>query len=239
MGDLTESDAWDLEQLRLAAELVGDTEGRRRPPRHRPGDPFIKGPIPYVWLASASRLPGAGLQVAMVYRFYRSRFRFKRRRLRWGVPDVAKGLRISVRSTRRGLHAAELAGLLSASRKPGCKLAVSILDLPVPKAGPKRRPLYGPIPWSWWLPASRLPGKSLQVASVCWLLAGWCRSADFELALDGWAEFGLSRFSASRGLDELERAGLVSVTNRSGRSPVVTILELGLVRADIENERVG
>ena len=73
----------------------------------------------------------------------------------------------------------------------GCKLAVSVLDLPEPEAGSKRRPLYGPIPWSWWLPASRLPGKTLQVASVCWLLAGWKRSAEFELALDDWAEFGL------------------------------------------------
>jgi hypothetical protein len=119
-------------------------------------------------------------------------------------------LRISNRSARHGLHAAELAGLLAVDREPGCKLAVSILDLPEPKAGPKCQPLYGPIPWSWWLPASRLPGRSLQVASVCWLLVGWGRSADFELALDGWAEFGLSRFSASRGLDRLESADLVS-----------------------------
>ena len=44
-------------------------------------------------------------------------------------------------------------------REPGCKLAVSVLDLPGPETGPRRRPLYGPIPWSWWLPASRLPGK--------------------------------------------------------------------------------
>jgi hypothetical protein len=56
-------------------------------------------------------------------------------------------------------------------------------------------------------------------------LAGWNRSAEFELALDDWAEFGLTRFSASRGLIELERAELVSVGRMPGRSPVVTILE--------------
>ena len=189
-----------------------------------PGDPFIKGPIPYAWIASACRLPGAGLRVAMAFRFLCCRFR---RGNRWGLDAIAKGLGISVDSARRGLHSAELAGLLAVEREPGCKLAVSVLDLPEPEAGPKRRPLYGPIPWSWWLPASRLPGKSLQVASVCWLLAGWERSADFELALDDWAEFGLSRFSASRGLDELERAGLVSVDRTPGRSPVVTILDVG------------
>jgi hypothetical protein len=111
------------------------------------------------------------------------------------------------------------------ARELGRKLAVSVSDLPGPEAGPTHRPLYGPVPWAWWLPASRLPGKSLRVASVCWLLAGWERSADFELALDGWAEFGLSRFSASRGLDTLERAGLVSAVRRPGRSPVVSILD--------------
>jgi hypothetical protein len=102
---------------------------------------------------------------------------------------------------------------------------VSVLALPDPEAGPERRPLYGPIPWSWWLQASRLPGKSLQVGAVCWLLAGWNRSAEFELVIDDRAEFGLSRFSASRGLDELERAELVSVDRMPGRPPIVTILD--------------
>jgi hypothetical protein len=110
-------------------------------------------------------------------------------------------------------------------REPGCKLVVSVLNLPDPEPGPKRRPLYGPIPWSWRLPASRLPGKSLEVGAVCWLLAGWNRSAEFELALDDRAEFGLSRFSASRGLDTLEWVGLVSAMRVPGRSPVVLILD--------------
>jgi hypothetical protein len=94
---------------------------------------------------------------------------------------------------------------------------VSILDVPEANHRPKRRPLYGPTPWSWWLPASRLPGKALPVGATCWLLADWERLAEFELALNGWSEFGLSRFSASRGLDTLERAGLVTLVRRSGR----------------------
>src|SRR5271166_59668 len=221
-----ETNDWDLKRLRLPAELVGDVQGRRRPPRHRSGDPLIKGPIPFAWIASACRLPGSGLHVAMAYRFHSRRFRFRRGR-HWGLDDVAVGLRISANSVRRGLHAAELAGLLAVEREPGCKLAVSVLDLPGPESRPERRPLYGPIPWQWWLPASRLPGRSLHVGVVCWLLAGWERSAGFELALEGWADLGLSRFSASRGLDELERTGLVSVGRTPGRSPLVTILDVG------------
>jgi hypothetical protein len=225
MSGQPESNSWDLDRLRVPAEVFAGTVGRTRPPRHQPGDPFIKGPIPYSWIAPACRLPGAGFQVAMAYRFFRSRFRFKRRGLRRGLQDVAKGLRISDDSARRGLHSAELTGLLAVEREPSCKLVVSVLAVPDPEPGPKRRPLYGPIPWSWWLPASRLPGKSLQVGAVCWLLAGWNRSAKFELALHDLAEFGLSRFSASRGLDTLERAGLVSAIQEPGRFPVVLILD--------------
>ncbi len=40
------------------------------------------------------------------------------------------------------------------------------------------------------------------------------------------AEFGLSRFSSSRGLDELERAEQVSVSRMPGSSPIVTILDV-------------
>jgi DNA-binding transcriptional ArsR family regulator len=160
------ADVWDLDRLRLPAERVGNLETRRLPPRHRAGDPFIRGPVPHSWIASACRLTGAGLRVAMAYRFFCCRFR---RSNRWGLDAIANGLRITCRSARRGLHAAELAGLLAVERESGCKLV--------------------------------------------------------ELALDGWAEFGLSRFSASRGLDTLEGAGLVSVARRPGRSRDVLVLD--------------
>jgi hypothetical protein len=64
---------------------------------------------------------------------------------------------------------------------------------------------------------------------VCSL--GWNRSAEFELALDDRAEFGLSRFPASRGFDELERAELVSAGRMPGQPPIVTILDANAVNA--------
>jgi DNA-binding transcriptional ArsR family regulator len=219
---LIDTDDWDLEQFRSSPGMTGAAGFRRKLPRHQPRDPFIKGPIPYTWMVMACRLSGSGLQVAMFHRFLCSRFRSRNR---WGLDKIARGLRISEDSARRGLHVAELAGLLSVVRKPGCKRVVSVSDLAESDGRPTHRPLYGPIPWTWWLPASRLPGRSLQVASVLWLLAGWERSADFELASDDWAEFGLSRSSASRGLDELERAGLIAAVRRHGRTPMVSILD--------------
>jgi hypothetical protein len=117
------------------------------------------------WIASVCRLPGSGLQVTMTYRFLCCRFRLGNRR---GVDAIVNGLRITSRSSRRGLRQAELAGLLAVEREPGSKLIVSVLEF----RGSERWPLYGPIPRTWWLLDSRLLRESLQVASVCSLLAG-------------------------------------------------------------------
>jgi hypothetical protein len=216
-------DPFSLDSLRLPTEALGSRSTRKALPRHKPGDPFIKGPIAYAWITLACRLTGSGLSVTMAFRFYANRFRYKRRGIRWGLVQIADGLRVSFKAAQRGLRAAEIAGLVSVSRQPGHKITASTLDLPVIEGAPKRKPLIGPIPWSWWLPASQLPGRALQVAVICWLLAGWERSAEFQFVVEDWAEFGLSRSSASRGLQMLERAGLVSVVRTQGKSPTVTL----------------
>jgi hypothetical protein len=221
---MLDSDPFDLESLRLSDSTLGSVAFRKRPPRHRRGDPFLKGPIPFAWIASACRLPGSGFHVAMSCRFQAKRFGFSRGR-RWGMGDIAEGLRISDDSARRGLHAAERARLVSVVRELGCKPTITILEFVGSDAESKRRPLFGPIPWSWWAPASRLPGRALQTAAICWLLAGWEKSAEIELAWGDWSEFGLSRSSAYRGLDALAQGGLVEVVRQPGRSPIVTILD--------------
>ena len=222
-----DDDPWDLDRLRLPAELVGVSVPRKRPPRHRHGEAFLRGPIAFSWVASACRLPGIGLHVALALRFLRDRFRRGRDR-RWTLDGLSQGLQVSPDSVRRGLHACERAGLLSVARKPGCKIIaadVAILKLSEGKTVSNHRPLYGPIPWAWLLPALRLSGPALQVAMACWIMVGWERSAEFELGLSAWAELGLSRFSAGRGLECLRGSGLVSVARRSGRSPSVSILD--------------
>ena len=35
----------------------------RRPPRHKPGEKFLKGPVPLRWLTRAARLPGRSLHL--------------------------------------------------------------------------------------------------------------------------------------------------------------------------------
>jgi hypothetical protein len=74
---------------------------------------------------------------------------------------------------------------------------------------------------------------------VCWLVGGWERSAEFRLSLGEWSHFGLSQTSASRGLAELERAGLVLVERSPGRSSGVTILDVGDTRPTVRSTVCG
>src|SRR5688572_17273799 len=39
---------------------------RKAPPRHKPGARFLKGPVPWVWLRVALRLPGRALHLGIV-----------------------------------------------------------------------------------------------------------------------------------------------------------------------------
>ena len=93
--------------------------------------------------------------------------------------------------------------------------------LPRHKAGEKF--LRGPIPWPWLETAGRLPGKTLHVAMVLWLLAGIARRRTVRWAPAIAATLGIGRHAAYRGLAALEAAGLITVDRRNGRCPVVTV----------------
>ena len=128
-------------------------------------------------------------------------------------------LETSPRTVKRGLRT--LRGRLVDVTPTGHKSSWAVEE--VPDDPIDSRSLRGPIPWAWWAAASRLPNPSLRVGAVCWIISGRERSAEFNLGMDRWAELGLSRFAITRGLRELERVDLISVSRRSGRSPVVSI----------------
>lgn len=211
-------DPFDPARLRLSDERVG----RVGPPRHAEGEPFLRGPIAFDWVGRAAMLAGPGFSLAMLCRFLRDRFPIRPKR--YSLAEYASGVGASVWTVRRAFREAERAGLVSIDREPGRKPAVAIIEPTEAEASSDRPPLYGPIPWSWWHRTLRLPGKAPQVAGACWLAAGWERSGTVELPLGGWAELGLSRQAAGRGLDALERAGLVEVRRSAGRPPVVRLL---------------
>lgn len=85
--------------------------------------------------------------------------------------------------------------------------------------------LQGPIPLAWLTTAGRLPGQALHVGIGLWFRAGLRKSATVALSQATLREFGVTRWSAYRGLRELERAGLVNVRRSRGRLARVTLLE--------------
>lgn len=127
-------DTLDLDAFRAPSD-GNDRAPRpqRRLPRHRPGEAFLKGPIPWDWLQAAMELPGRALHVALLLWkeagcLYRRTVRF---RLSGAVPFCG-----SVYSARRGVRALEAAGLVSISRLPGRSLEVTLLECSAAEPAP-------------------------------------------------------------------------------------------------------
>ena len=94
------------------------------------------------------------------------------------------------------------------------------------KVQPQRiegRFLKGPIALSWLLPAIRLPGKAANLALAIRYASGLHKKDTVHLSPSMLREFGISRFSAYRALNQMISAGLVVATRRRGRAAEVTI----------------
>ena len=103
----------------------------KRPPRHRRGEPFLKGPIPWPWLAAAARLPGKALQVAVL--LWREAGCRRSRTIPFCL-SRAGPLGVKEDSARRALRRLEVAGLVSVRHPAGRGLEVTLLDQA--RAGP-------------------------------------------------------------------------------------------------------
>jgi hypothetical protein len=79
----------------------------------------------------------------------------------------------------------------------------------------------------WLTSAAQLPGKSLHLAVALLVLAQAKNTRQVELSNSMSQKFGLNRNAKYRAFGWLEEAGLVRVTRKIGRSPVVTILDHG------------
>jgi hypothetical protein len=86
--------------------------------------------------------------------------------------------------------------------------------------------LRGPIPMPWLRRAASQPGKALAVGIEVLHLVGMKKTMRVALNLSRMRDAGVSRWTASRGLAALEKAGLVAVKRHPGRRPVVTVLRL-------------
>jgi hypothetical protein len=60
----------DPKRLKLGQQdLVPKKTNRAKAPRHKPGEKFLKGPVPLNWLSRAGQLPGKSLHVGVVLWF--------------------------------------------------------------------------------------------------------------------------------------------------------------------------
>jgi hypothetical protein len=110
------------------------------------------------------------------------------------------------------------------------RLSEERFQSPTLKGPPKplrhRRFLKGPIPWDWLEKAAQLPGKALAVGMALWLWAGMKRSRRLSLSISSLSAMGVKRNAGYRAMNELERAGLISVVRHTGRKPKVTLLDV-------------
>jgi hypothetical protein len=123
------NDPFDLDALRapdadLAALL---SRPSRKPPRHRNGTAFLKGPIPWPWLKRACRLPGKALHVALL--LWKEAGCRNNRTVSLCLARAA-ALGMHPDTARRGLRALAKANLVSIRNRPGRALEITLLEAP-------------------------------------------------------------------------------------------------------------
>jgi len=126
-------DPFDIDRLRIPStgspsvnvSLVPSQPPRLKAPRHKPGELFLKGPIPWCWLEKAARLPGKALAVGVVAWHLHGLRRSNTFRME---PSKARSLGLSPRVMRRGLKALEGAGLLAVDRHRGRSPELTLLN---------------------------------------------------------------------------------------------------------------
>ena len=98
----------------------------KRPPRHRQGEKFLKGPIPWKWIVRAAYLSGKALHVAIAIWFLAG---IGRNRIIKLSNKVVIALGISRFAKGRALKELERAGLVAIKRNNGSSPLITILEV--------------------------------------------------------------------------------------------------------------
>ena len=117
-------DSFNLESLALP-NRGGGCPVSRKPPRHRQGEKFLKGPIPWEWLTQAAKLPGKAFEVGIALWFLAG---VQRKRTVTLSGSALRDLEVSRFAGYRALSALEKTGLVSVQRHPGRNPIVTILE---------------------------------------------------------------------------------------------------------------
>ena len=120
-------DTFNPKNFSLPSNLFESTNTNQAPPKHKPGEKFLKGPIPLEWLCMAARQPGKSLHVAVAIWFLAG-ITYKKTITLQGT--ILRALGVSRHAAYRALQALEKAGLVTAKRHPGRFPVVTIKSIP-------------------------------------------------------------------------------------------------------------
>ena len=115
----------DLEHLRFRREGKPSPSHPKKRPRLRPGERFLKGPVPLAWLAQAGKLPGKCLHLGNVLWFLVG---LKNARTVQLLSSELTRFGVSRQAKYRALHRLENAGLVTVERHLGRNPVVTILE---------------------------------------------------------------------------------------------------------------
>lgn len=120
-------DPFEPANLRLPTTDRPTVARSKKPPRHRAGERFLKGPIPWPWLEQAARLAGKALAVGLLLWLEAGC-----RKARTVPLCLRRGEQMGVnrQAVRRALRSLEVAGLVAVERNAGRCLAVTLLEAP-------------------------------------------------------------------------------------------------------------
>jgi DNA-binding MarR family transcriptional regulator len=113
-----------MKQTPLSGILAASTKPIPKAPRHNHGEKFIKGPIPWGWIAQAANLSGGALKVSLA--IWQLAGMKKSRKVKLSNRILGE-LGVSRNTKYRALSDLESAGLISVSHKPGNSPGITIL----------------------------------------------------------------------------------------------------------------
>jgi hypothetical protein len=121
-------DALDPKRLSLPPGTGRAAVANQKPPRHKQGERFLKGPIPWTWLSRAAQAQerGKALHVGNALWFLAG---VKRKRTVTLSSRPLRELGVKRHAVYRALRALEKAGLVSVERHPGRQPVVTILEI--------------------------------------------------------------------------------------------------------------
>ncbi len=125
-------DPFDIKRLSLGTDKTALAKARvkEKPPHHKSGEKFLRGPVPLGWLARAARLPGKALHVGIVLWFFAG---LKNARTVSLPNNTLRLFDVNRNAKYRALESLEGGRLIAVERHPGRNPLVTLLDAENPQ----------------------------------------------------------------------------------------------------------